>query len=173
MKKLKDAGKADPDGRQPIPEPALRELSKLMSTMHKILKCKDKTTAEYKNLVSLLPKDYQNSYHKLLVWLAMYDVMLAFGLRGREGIKNFKRAHFVKKFDEEENCHFWKQEKFVSTKTMKRESQKKETGGIIPFIEIDGVNLGEFFEDYLKHIMKVYFKGQEGLVKTLKFTQMM
>ena len=77
-----------------------------MVLMQKIMKCRDIDTSEYVELISELPEDFQDSYHRLLRWLVMFELLFCFAKRAVEGVDKLTKSHFEKLFDEENNVYY-------------------------------------------------------------------
>ena len=106
--KLKEAGKGDTDSHDEIPEESLDIIFGKLAILQKIMRIKDKTLPEYRKLVSMLPEDYQDSYHILINYGTMFIIAFQFALRGVEGIAWLKKSHFVKTYEEAGKYHYLK-----------------------------------------------------------------
>ena len=107
IKKLKSEGRGDTEHRKEIPTSSLKVIMDLLRLLQEILRCEDKKTPEYRNLIEKLPKDYQDSYHILIQKGVVYLLISLFGRRARENTDALTKAHFEKMYDEEENYFYW------------------------------------------------------------------
>ena len=105
---LKEAGKGDTNSHEEIPIESLDEIFKLTSTLQAIMRIKDKTLPKYQELFSMLPENFQDSYHVLINFCKMFIVAFQFAMRGVEGIAYLKKCHFEEDFDKENNYRYLK-----------------------------------------------------------------
>ena len=117
VKKLKQAGKGDTQHREEIPDAAFQKLMELMILIQKIMRCKEKNSPEYQDLISQLPEAYRDSYHKILQWLVIFEILFTFGKRAVEGIADFTKSTFEKLYNEENDVYYWTQTVYQVTKT--------------------------------------------------------
>ena len=116
MKKLKQSGKGDTQHHKEIPESSVRKLNELLILLQKIMNCKQKGGTTYQELVSKLPKNFQDSYHRLLQWSVIYVILFAFARRASEGVDALTKKHFEKFYDEEEEYYYYTQVVYQATK---------------------------------------------------------
>ena len=115
-------------------------LQKLLVVLQKIMDCPDKDSLEYKELIKDLPMGYEKSYHRLIQYGAIMIICLHTGRRGREGIDELTKSHFMKKTTEEDGVHYAKIKGELS-KNHSKDDQNLDEGGVIPFAENE---LGKF-----------------------------
>ena len=85
-KELKDEGRNDTTHNEKIPETSVIEIVKKLALLQRIMQCdKEKDAKKYKQLVQMLPPDYQEEYHRLIQYGAFFIIAMSFARRGREG----------------------------------------------------------------------------------------
>ena len=84
MKELKEDGRNDTTYNNEIPMESKDKIEKLLAHCLQIMLC-DKKSPKYQRLVAELPFEYQNEYHRLYQFGAMYILGMNFAKRGREG----------------------------------------------------------------------------------------
>ena len=107
VKKLKTVGKGETNHRPPAANSSIQSINELAMLLQEIMECKDKNTDEYRELIKKLPEGYQNCYHVLVLKVVIYIVLILFARRAKERLDTLTKAHYVKKYDDEEDYYFW------------------------------------------------------------------
>jgi hypothetical protein len=150
MKKLKNDGKTVTVHTKEIPKLALVKMFRMLVTLHRLMTV-DKNGQEYAVLVTQLPPEWQDKYHVLLQWGIMFILALHYCRRAREGIDSLTKDHIEKQQDEESGQYFWTKVKDEVSKNHQQDDQNLAFGGVILFAEsMEGLNPGQFIEDYIK-----------------------
>ena len=81
---MKEEGRNDTTHNDEIPKESKDEIEKMLAKCLQVMFC-EKGSPKYHRLVAALPLEYQNEYHRLYQFGAMYILGMNFAKRGREG----------------------------------------------------------------------------------------
>ena len=92
---IKKDGRAEITHHERIPDDTLKAIFDLGYKVQKVMEARlEKDEEKYKDALKLLPKDYQDDYHKLLSMIVMFILMLYDCRRGQEKIQDLTVKHY-------------------------------------------------------------------------------
>ena len=104
---IKIAGRGDTTRTKALPDEFLDSLHRMLANLQNVMKYRNESQlGSYQEALNLLPNEYKNTYHILLVLGAQYIVTTYDIRRGREGIEFLTKKHF--QVAEENGFKFYK-----------------------------------------------------------------
>ena len=148
FRELKQEGKGDTTHHEPIDEASLAKIYAAIKNVTELFKCRG--TDAYLQHLEKVPASYRSLPHKWLQMCIQFTISLLDVRRGCEGLRELKKNHFVKHYDEETRMYYFRKEKSEATKNNKDVDEDLGVSGIIPFrTGQDDFNPGETLELYL------------------------
>ena len=153
-KKLKEAGKLDVKHHELIPEKSLEKVYHLLGVLSNLFEL-DENDPTYEENLSQIPDEFQDSYHYLAQYGAIYVINTQLVRRGNEGIDKLKTDHFELLEDENTGQQYYKKVLGEVSKNHQSDSEDLRQGGVILFEENSyGFNPGLFFHLFLSKLDK-------------------
>ena len=104
---IKSAGRGDVSHFKALPDDFLDSIHGMLANLQNLMEYrKESQLVSYQEAVNLLPHEYRNTYHILLVLGAQYIITTYDLRRGREGIEHLTKKHF--QIAEENGFRFFK-----------------------------------------------------------------
>ena len=126
------------------------KIQRLLALLTRMMQC-EKSGENCHTLSKSLPEAYQECWHRLLPFGAIYVINFLTGRRALEGLQFMTKDTFQKKYDVESKTYAYEMVIGGLTKNNRVSDQNLEMGGIVPDkIFKSGENFG-LFKNLLSH----------------------